>query len=53
MDIESFDVMWALSERGKDTEEYFLRLPQTELFCRPNMYPSFEGFPDVSFLVPT
>jgi len=51
MDIESFDVMWDLSEHGRDTEEYFLRLPQTELYCR-HMYPSFEGFPDVSFPVP-
>ncbi|KAL5519430.1 hypothetical protein ACEPAH_1113 [Sanghuangporus vaninii] len=32
IDRETFDVMWEMSEPGKDSEKSFLRIPQTEYY---------------------
>lgn len=32
-DRETFKIMWEMSEPGKDSEECFLRIPQTEYYA--------------------
>ncbi|EJC98787.1 D-aspartate oxidase [Fomitiporia mediterranea MF3/22] len=33
MDRETFNVMWEMSESGKDSEQCFMRIPQVEYYC--------------------
>lgn len=47
MDLDTFDVMWKLSEPGNPAEELFLRIKQTEYFCDKKFVPPLERMPDV------
>ncbi|RDB30565.1 D-amino-acid oxidase [Hypsizygus marmoreus] len=46
MDIDTFDVLWELSEPGSETEKNFLRVTQTEYYCDHKFVPPLERMPD-------
>jgi len=47
IETDTFQVAWELSSPGSATEEYFMRIPQTEYFCDKDFRPRFDHFPDV------
>ncbi|KAI5117887.1 hypothetical protein M0805_002278 [Coniferiporia weirii] len=51
IDMETFRVMWKMSEPGEDSEGCFLRITQTEHYCEPGPgLHSVEGLPDFRVL---
>ena len=48
IDIDTFQVAWELSNPGSATEEYFMRIPQTEYLCDKDFRPRLDHLPDVS-----